>query len=69
MSELLGQQFVVAKLNTAILSTLRVPGVREQMARQGLDPIGSSPAEFAAHLQRETTRWARVVKDAGIKAD
>ena len=69
LSELLGQQFVVAKLNTAILSALRVPDVREQMARQGLDPIGSSPAEFAAHLQRETTKWARVIKDAGIKAD
>ncbi len=60
---------VVAKLNTAILNALRVPQVREQMARQGLDPIGSSPAEFAAHLQRETTKWARVIKDAGIKAD
>lgn len=60
---------VVARLNAAILNALRVPDVREQMARQGLDPIGSSPAEFAAHLQRETTKWARVVKDAGIKAD
>ena len=60
---------VVAKLDAAILNVLRVPDVREPMARQGLDPIGSSPAEFAAHLQRETTRRTRVVKDAGIKAD
>ena len=60
---------VVAKLNGAVLSALRAPEVREQMARQGLDPIGSSPAEFAAHLKREVARWARVVKEAGIKAD
>ena len=60
---------VVTKLNTAVLSALRAPEVREQMARQGLDPIGSTPAEFAAHLKRETAKWARVIKEAGIKAD
>jgi tripartite-type tricarboxylate transporter receptor subunit TctC len=60
---------VVAKLNTAVVSALRAPEVRQQMARQGLDPIGSTPAEFAAHLRREVARWARVVKEAGIKAD
>jgi tripartite-type tricarboxylate transporter receptor subunit TctC len=60
---------VIAKLNAAILEALRTPLVREQLARQGLDPIGTSPAEFAAHLKREITTWARVIKDAGIKAD
>lgn len=34
-----------------------------------LEHVEDSPAEFAAHLQRETAKWARVVKDAGIKAD
>jgi tripartite-type tricarboxylate transporter receptor subunit TctC len=62
-------QSIVAKLNTAIVNALRAPQVREQLARQGLDPIGSSPADFAAHLKRETVRWARVVHDAKIKAD
>ena len=60
---------VVTKLNTAVLSALHAREVREQMARQGLDPIGSTPAEFAAHLKRETAKWQRVIKDAGIKAD
>ena len=60
---------VITKLNTAVVSSVRAPEVREQMARQGLDPIGSTPAEFAAHLKREVARWARVVKEAGIKAD
>ena len=31
--------------------------------------MGGSPADFAAHLKRETAKWARVIKDAGIKAD
>ena len=62
-------QNVVSKLNEAIVTALRAPDVREQLARQGMDPIGSSPAEFAAHLKKEVVRWAAVVKEAGIKAD
>ncbi|OGA03534.1 MAG: hypothetical protein A2W68_00220 [Betaproteobacteria bacterium RIFCSPLOWO2_02_64_14] len=60
---------VITKLNAAVINALKAPEVREQMARQGLEPIGSTPAEFAAHLKREVARWARVVKEAGIKAD
>lgn len=60
---------VVKKLNAAVIDALQAPAVRQQMARQGLEPIGSTPAEFAAHLRREVARWARVVKEAGIRAD
>ena len=60
---------IIARLHAAVVNAVRAPEVREQMARQGLEPIGSTPAEFAAHLKREVARWARVVKEAGIKAD
>jgi tripartite-type tricarboxylate transporter receptor subunit TctC len=33
-----------------------------------LDVIGGTPAEFASAIERETPRWARVIKKAGIKA-
>jgi len=59
---------ILVKLNAAIVGALRAPDVREQMARRGLDAIGSSPAEFAAHLRRETAKWLDVIKHAGIKA-
>lgn len=59
----------IARLHAAVVNAVRAPEVREQMGRQGLEPIGSTPAEFAAHLKREVARWARVVKEAGIKAD
>ncbi|MGZ8228338.1 MAG: tripartite tricarboxylate transporter substrate binding protein [Burkholderiales bacterium] len=62
-------QNVVGRLNGAIVTALRASEVREQLARQGMDPIGSNPEEFAAHLKREVMKWARVIKDAGIKAD
>ena len=60
---------VIDRLNAAILTALRAAEVREHMARQGLEPLGSTPAQFAAHLKRETAKWARVVKEAGIKAE
>lgn len=60
---------IVAKLNGAIVHALREPVVRDQMARQGLDPIGSTAAEFAAHLKRETAKWTRVIREAGIKSE
>jgi tripartite-type tricarboxylate transporter receptor subunit TctC len=62
-------QSVVARLNGAISTALRAPDVREQLARQGMDPIGGTPAEFAAHLKREIARWSKVIKEAGIKSD
>jgi tripartite-type tricarboxylate transporter receptor subunit TctC len=60
---------IVTKLNAAIVAALRVPDVVEQMKRQGMDTIGSSPEEFAAYLKNETEKWAKVVKSANIKAD
>jgi tripartite-type tricarboxylate transporter receptor subunit TctC len=43
--------------------------VQESLIRQGMDPIGSTPAEFDAYLRSEIAKWTRVVKEAGIKAD
>jgi tripartite-type tricarboxylate transporter receptor subunit TctC len=60
---------VVDTLNRAILEALRAPAVHTQMARHGLDAIGSSPAEFGAFLKRENEKWARVVKAAHITAN
>jgi tripartite-type tricarboxylate transporter receptor subunit TctC len=62
-------QDVVGRLNTAILAALKAPEVREQLARQGMDPMGSTPREFSAHLEREVVKWAGVIRQAGIKAD
>lgn len=60
---------VVARLNAEILKLLRLPDAIEQMKRQGLDATGSTPQQFAAHIGREVSKWARVVKEAGLKAD
>jgi tripartite-type tricarboxylate transporter receptor subunit TctC len=47
---------------------LAMPDVRKKLNDLGLDVIGGSPAELAAAIEREIPQWARVIKQAGIKA-
>lgn len=60
---------VIAKLNTDINALLREPDVRESFARQGIAPAGGTPGQLGERVKKEVALWARVVKEAGIKAD
>jgi tripartite-type tricarboxylate transporter receptor subunit TctC len=56
----------VERLGAAVREAVGVPAVRERMAQAGADAAASSPAELAALMRRETERWGKVVKEAGI---
>jgi tripartite-type tricarboxylate transporter receptor subunit TctC len=58
---------VVDKLHAETVKTLALPEVRKKFDELGLDPVGNTPAEFAAVIRKETPEWAKVIKDAGIK--
>ena len=60
---------IVAKLNAELNTLLFRGDIREQFARQGLNPAGGPPGRLADLLGRELPRWAAVVKVAGITAD
>jgi len=60
---------VVDKLAGEVRRILALPDVRERFAGLGAEPVGSTPAEFAQHVQREIDKWAKVVKQSGAKAD
>jgi tripartite-type tricarboxylate transporter receptor subunit TctC len=60
---------IVALLHGHLVKVLAQPEVRERFASMGVEPVGSSPAEFAAHLRSETARFAQVIKAAGIKPE
>jgi tripartite-type tricarboxylate transporter receptor subunit TctC len=59
---------ILSTLTSALMDVLRMPETHAEMQRVGYVPVGSSPAQFATYLRAEMTRWARVVKDAGIRA-
>ena len=56
---------VLVKLNRDIVAILRSPATRERIASLGGDPVGNSPAEFAAFLKTESVRWGKLVRDSG----
>jgi tripartite-type tricarboxylate transporter receptor subunit TctC len=60
---------IVERLHRDTVKLLAQPDVRRKMNDLGLDVIGGTPAQFAAAIERETPRWARVIKQAGIKAN
>jgi tripartite-type tricarboxylate transporter receptor subunit TctC len=53
---------IVSKLHAAIATAARTPKVVDQFAAVGSESIGSSPAEFAAFIKAEMTKWGKVVK-------
>jgi tripartite-type tricarboxylate transporter receptor subunit TctC len=60
---------IVARLHGEIVRTLQSADVRDRLAGDGADPVGSTPEEFAAFLRAETAKWAQVVKSAGIQPE
>ena len=60
---------VVKKLNTEINAILQQDDVKRRFADQGVEPVGGTPMQFADHIKAEILKWAKVVKDAGIKLE
>jgi tripartite-type tricarboxylate transporter receptor subunit TctC len=60
---------IVAKLSAEIDSILREPDVRAQLARQGMNPIGGTPARLGSYVKEDLARWKRVVEETGLKPE
>lgn len=60
---------VVTKLQQSIVKVLQLADVRDRLLSQGLDPVGSTPEEFAATIKSEIVKWAKVVKASGARVD
>jgi tripartite-type tricarboxylate transporter receptor subunit TctC len=60
---------IIDKLNAEIAKAVKAPDLRDRLQSEGAIPVGNSPEQFAAFIQRELARWAKVIKDAGIKVE
>ena len=58
---------IVAKLNTELVATLTSPEVRDKLMAAGIEPMSSTPEEFAALIRTDLERYARLIKTSGIK--
>jgi tripartite-type tricarboxylate transporter receptor subunit TctC len=60
---------IIGALNGAMAKVLQMPDIRRRLIELGFDPIGSTPDECAGNIRGEIAKWARVVKEAGIRLD
>ena len=60
---------VIARLNAEVLRVFRLPEVAERLKTLGLEPVLSSPEELAAYQASEITKWTKVVKESGARAE
>ena len=62
-------QPVIDKLAAAVAEALRAPEVREGLAQDSAEPVGSSPAEFSALVKSELVKWTDIARAANIQAE
>ena len=60
---------IVRKLNAAAIDALKNTELRGAYIRQGNEPAADSAEAFAALIQSDTIKWARVIKSTGIRLD
>jgi tripartite-type tricarboxylate transporter receptor subunit TctC len=62
-------RMLVTKINAEIVRILRLPEIEQRLIAQAADPVASGPDAFARHIAAETRKWAKLIKQAGIKPD
>ncbi len=60
---------IVSRLHQELVKALAAPELKERFASVGAYAVGSTPEEFAAHIQKEIATMAKVIKEAGIRIE
>jgi len=60
---------VIVRLNAAAAAALGNSEVKKRFSTTDLEPAGSTPEQFGAHIRRETAKWAKVIRQSGMRAE
>lgn len=60
---------IIAKLNAAIVKSLRTREMQERLAAEGTEPVGNTPEQFAQTVRNDIAKWAKVVKSSGARPE
>ena len=60
---------IIERLNRELNAVLATDEVKKRLATEGAEPIPGPPEEYAADIDREETKWSRLVKALGVKAE
>ena len=60
---------IVDKWQADMAAMVALPAVKKQLEDMGFGPVASTPAEFAARIETESAKWAKVIRDAKIRVD
>jgi tripartite-type tricarboxylate transporter receptor subunit TctC len=60
---------MVAAINKDVAAIIKQPDVRDKLALQLMTPVGGTPEEFRALIDREVERWAPVIKASDVKVN
>lgn len=60
---------IIRKLNFELAAVLNESEVREKLAKDGIEIVGTSPEDFALYIKNEVEKWGKVVRDANIKLE
>jgi len=60
---------IVSKLNGETIRIMQAPDIRKRLANEGAKFTAKTPEEFGAFVRSEIAKWAKVVKEAGIRVD
>lgn len=58
---------IVERVHGEAITALRSPEMKQRLAADGAEPLGTTPAEFAAFIRRELDKWTKVAQAAGIE--
>ncbi|MFJ5380655.1 Bug family tripartite tricarboxylate transporter substrate binding protein [Cupriavidus sp. CER94] len=60
---------IVSRLNAEFNKAIQSQDVKDRLAKLGAEPVGGTPAQFAAMVKKDSARWGKLIKDRKIQVD